>query len=515
MKLKTLFIFAVAVTLTGCSNTLTGPVATTQPFNFPDYFWPDVDTLFQYVRDVDGHTHILSITKNGPVKDHDLNTDSIYTLTVARTADGINSSGFSSYDCFAFDPVLEIVTDSTPDPKFTPIRIKSIASVFSTGTWTYRMYAIDDTALYQYASEADELSWICSLPTGMSPSVRLFEDQNKSKLYLVEIGGRNIYSITPTSKSPSWSSPKMAPNPIAVFAAADSRDQFPYYIASGGQIYQYDSKSNQFNNNIPPFATTIAALEKEQGGPTGNSLLIGLTDGKVFAMDPSNIPQPIINLQSPISSIAGGMIATTNGLYSTGNGFQPAVYSGSVSALYTIGYGQGTTVYAALSNDSVVAYNNLHFTGLGIPFNGVATQFAWDYKNRPYALVGNRVFGLRDYGWETKAQSTSKTAQWSPGGFKMLSKDDQWLAGYVVNFASNNRRGYAYKAKLEIPSSDIKLDGILYENVIAVRYTPNALGVAETVHAPEYLIYYQKGTGPIRIEKSEAGTKQITRIVLP
>lgn len=497
----------LAVALSGCSNTLTGP-QTLHTSEANTYFWPDSDATYKYVSDVDGHTHAIVVKKGAGIVDRDLTSnDSNVQLSVNSSAGTTTLTGLASNDIFSLDRSLLVVADSAPSKNYAPQPVNSITTMNGT------MYVLTDTAVYQYFSRGDSLHWFSSW-SSLLKGFKLYQDPNTSRLYAAQIGGiSGVYSFTNGGKS--WSNVSSSTGQMDVFAAGDGKDsKAQYWFSSGRQLFRFDG-----TNNVPvgpTFLQNITAIE--HSGYGGNAVtLVGLSDGTVFSIDRNDQRQQVENMTGPaITSISSGFVGSQKGIYAYGFTRQQVSADPSSIAFSASGTYHQWYLYNALPDNSVTSFDGQSTTPLGKPAQGQISQLAADYMARVYALIGTKVYGYRDSGWLWLARSLPRNAQWLPGGMRLLKDDDSaWVAAYMENLASKVDRGYAYLAKVILKAPHVDLDGIRYNDVIAVRYTANANGIDETATMPEYTIYYERGLGPVRIEKRQGGVTHTTRIVLP
>ena len=498
---------AVALATAGCT-TLTAPVPSTLPSDLTGYFWPDKDTSYTYVAST-GNSHSITTKKGGIIVDKDLNTDSSVTLSVSDGISTVTISGLSSSDLLGLDPSLSVVADTTPSSTAKPIAIRSIATLGKA------LYVASDTAFYQYISPGDSLIWI---QHPIWSNVRLISGKAGGfgwSLFAVELGGTHIWS---TGKPLNILAMRLAPAPISCFAPGDGggSKHSQYWIACGKQLYRY---SNGGYAAIGlPFSDQIAAMEEVGGG----DLMLGLQSGALFQVRDDDNSDSIGVVPFPITAMANGYIGTTNGLFNI-SGFPPrrivSVRPDSISAL--IGWALGNGVYVGLNNDSVISgvtsfmgvYSELAF---GVPSTVPVSQFADTAATVLFALAGTQLFELYNGNWMLRAQGTVTGSTWLPGTFTLLKNDTGWRSAFVEDFSASNIRGYAYWASVVLGkegSANVQLDGIAYNNVIAVQYSRIAAGVLASTAAPAYVIYYERGFGPIRIERTQAGVTSITRIV--
>ncbi len=501
---------ALALAEAGCT-TLTAPVPPTLPSDLTGYFWPNADASFNYVSGT-GSSHAVQIKQGGTIIDKDLTTDSSVTLKATSSGGTVTLSGLSSSDLLGLDPSLSVVADTAPSPTAKPIAIRSIATLGRT------LYVASDTALYQYLPQGDSLLWVQH--PAWNNNVQLYSGRGGSptggSLYAVEIGGTHVWW---SGKPMNWNA-SQSPDPSAItcFAPGDGggANHSQHWIACGAQLYRYSY--GVYTPIGQPFSGPIAAMEEEGFGVS--DLFVCLRSGAIFQVHEDDRADSLGTVApNTITSMANGYIGTTNGLYSLFMFPAPRLSKmrgGSVTTLLGWNnYGTGG-VFGGLMNDSVFSRSGPAELPFGVPSNAQVTQFADTGMGQLYALAGTQLFELYIGNWILRAQGTVASAKWSPGTFTLLKDDTGWLAAYVENFSSNNIHGYAYLASVVIGkegSANVQLDGIAYNDVIAVQYTPNMRGIVETVAAPSYLIYFERGKGPIRIERTEAGVKTITRLV--
>lgn len=502
---------AAALAAAGCT-TLTAPVPPTLPSDLTGYFWPNTDASFNYVSGA-GSSHAIQIKQGGTIIDKDLTTDSSVTLNATSMGGTVTLSGLSSSDLLGLDPSLSVVADTAPSTTAKPIAIRSIATLGRT------LYVASDTALYQYLPQGDSLLWVQH--PAWNNNVQLYSGRGSGptggSIFAVEIGGTHVWW---SGKPMNWIA-SQSPNasPITCFAPGDGggANHSQHWIACGAQLYRYS-----YGGYAPigrPFSGPIAAMEEDGFGVS--DLFVCLRSGAIFQVHEDDRADSLGTVApNTITSMANGYIGTTNGLYTLFTFPAPRlskIRAGSVTTL--LGWNNYGTVgvFGGLTNDSVFSRSGPAELPFGVPSsNRPVTQLADTGAGQLYALAGSQLFDLYKGFWILRAQGTPTVSKWSSGTFTLLKNDTGWFAAYVENFSSNNIRGYAYLASVVIGkegSANVQLDGIAYNDVIAVQYTPNMRGIVETVAAPSYLIYFQRAKGPIRIERTEAGVKTITRLV--
>jgi hypothetical protein len=115
--------------------------------------------------------------------------------------------------------------------------------------------------------------------------------------------------------------------------------------------------------------------------------------------------------------------------------------------------------------------------------------------------------------WHLAKASISTTGPPVVGTFTLLSDSIAWTAGFVTKTFSGMSRGFSYRAKGLTSASKVVLDSVTYNDVIVIQYTAESGGVDNTTDLPQYLIYFERNIGPIRIERTENGTTVVSKLV--
>ncbi|MDP4198896.1 MAG: hypothetical protein Q8922_10860 [Bacteroidota bacterium] len=492
-----LTIFLLGLALAGCT-TLTAPVPATLPSDLTSYFWPNKDTSFNYIAST-GSGHAITLTSGGAIYDKDLGTDSTVLLNVSLGNAQVNISGLSAADLLGLDASLSIVSDTAPNFGSNPLALSSIASIGKT------LYASSGNNIYQYYPHGDSLHAVWQAPFS---GIRLIAGR-ASNLYAFQIGGNGIAI---KQKGANWTASVPAPGNINCFTPGDEfgHDHVHFWIATGPRLYRYSQSGWAPVGFV--FSAPITAMDEVFDD---DNLLVGLSNGALFNVHSDGHRDSLGMLPPPITAIENGFVGTSNGLFTFYGPSLTPVRNGAITALLGSG---GGGVFAGLSNDSVFWYFNNAQIDFGTPASVPVSQFSDTGLTPPlFALAGSQLYEhQKDNSWVLRGQGTPTASKWTPGTFTMLKDVPDWRAAYVEDFSSNDIRGYAYWASVVLGtqgSANIQLDGLAYNDVIAVQYTPMINGVVENISAPTYLIYYQRGRGPIRIERTEAGVKTITRLV--
>jgi len=106
-----------------------------------------------------------------------------------------------------------------------------------------------------------------------------------------------------------------------------------------------------------------------------------------------------------------------------------------------------------------------------------------------------------------------------PGGILLLRSnplvDSSWHAGTILKKNSPNYHAYAIEARLLARLDTLTVAGVSYPDVLAIRYAHELPGFsADSINIPYWVIFYERGRGPIMFDKVE-GSKFERRAILP
>jgi hypothetical protein len=485
----------LSLSAAGCS-TLTAPTPNnTIPNDLTSYFWPDSNATYVYRSDSD--THTVTVKRGGTITDVETSTISTSTWIVTRTASGnIVLAGLSSSDLFGLDPEIEIVSDTTSTSLQQAVLLHSVAA---TGD---KVYAASDTTLYKI--EAEQLTRVCPMP-----AAGLTLEEGRGCIYAVEFGGDKIYSTT--NEGGSWTMFTTPAKGILAFVADDGGPRRHCWAAVGTSVFEFQ---DNLPVNVIRMSDTVVALAPGFGG----DVLVGQVNGQVFGVYGS-IPQLVYSLGpgQTLQCLSRNYVGSTAGVYDYQvSGFPKLV--GSVSTLYD---GEDGT-YVGMSDGRVFRLDNSfahRVVSLRMKGDSGITQFATFTSGQHQApsvfvLSGSMLFHQIPGGWDTVQRTWSITNPLKPGGFTLLAPSASgWQAALFEEGKAGGSIALSDQARYVTQANDIVLEGVPYHDVIMVRYTAFRGTQADITSTPEYLIYYQRNVGPIRIERTENGQTTVTRLV--
>ena len=503
---KLLYISLIA--LASCTPPLVPqPPTPPPPGDLANYFWPmNIDTSLQYqTTDPSGHVVAQHKIALSGTNIFDVSNGQTGTFTVNQTNGTSSITGFSSFDIFGFDPSMLIVSD-TVLPAAVPVPVRSIAT-FSTHSKPTQTFALSDSAIYTIDN-----SQHLDLVGSFLPGFTLSEDLESQYLFAYQSGGNAIlYSVDPVDNF--WT-PLVQPVPINVFTST------PYYsdlcwFASSNMVYRVSSGSNNPTTLAATLSSNVVALAAAYDG------VYALTsDGKLYDINRNGTtPKVLVNVPGNPTGIVtvgfGTFIGSSYGLFSlSSNDTLATLTTKPILSVYTTGYS-----FFATTVDSVLHYlsNGTLYGEYPNPSTGSVSQFAKSTNSSSgavFALTGSSTFYLNPPTWSAIDQSVAPPWQPVPGALTLLKDgDSSWTAGYLASFRNGTLRFFAYHATSSGPYAKYSLNSSQYSNILIVHYTPMSNGVGDHDDAPEFLIYYQKGFGPIRIERTEGNNTTATQIV--
>jgi hypothetical protein len=512
-------IYISLLAIAGCTTPLTAPQQLPptgiSASDLSSYFWHD-STSYHYQSSVSGHS--LSVQAGvTTIVDKNQSTNINTTFMVTNANGAYSMSGFSHNDLFAFDSLLQIVSDTaSPAPMIETIR--SIASITPLFGGQAKLYAASDSVLYEVDLGPNPvLKRLVSIPSGYT----LSEDAQDLFLFAYQFEGNSI--MWTSDNGSHWTS-ITTPSKITAFTSGAAGNFFneTCWFACGQDVYKVSGGTTIAHVNSLP--STVVTLASENG-----AVIAGLNNNALYLVPDGGSATLVQTLSNTLQGIAfvpsiftnnPVLAGTSNGVYSvSASGQIVNIGSGSVSAIYST----GSSIFAAVNSGILHFYpsGTLYDSYLNPP-TGIVTQFARpiglpDSTQGVYVLSGTTIFrrdsdaaGSR---WTQVNQVISPQWHPQPGALTLLTSDTNWLAGYIVNTAGLPR-SYAYRASGSGPYAQVTLDNVSHNNVFMVRYTAySSNGVADVTDIPEYLIYFQQGTGPIRIERTENSNTTITRLV--
>ena len=499
-----LLILALTASVAGCVSPLTVPPAPVAPTDYSGYFWQPGTYTYQSPT----ATHTLTVTGSGnafTISDKS-SLGPTSSVTVGVNNNQFNLTGLSPGDLFGFDNSIQFVMD-TNVAVVPPIAVRSIASLGG------MLFAASDSYLYEYDLKKDTLLQRSTLPAGMT----LYGDEVNGLLYAVNFGGSDIWSSNDDGKT--W------PNKYTIGGAGisavtaddpnDDGDKDLLWVGSGTDLYRI-TLGSMVPTKEPSYPNPIVALDHLQQ----KSIVVGLSNGDVVDVqhhgggpgNPRNVP-------GGLKYLAGGFAGSGTGVFAlTAPPFQLA--PGAVSTLYETPAG----VYGGVGMDFWLFQGILPgqtFKNLGPslihPVGQVAT-ISSPLDTAIFVLAGDSMYRYKyisptAVNWVTVNQKAGSAPAPNPGAFTLLSNTAPWSAGYLIQRTGGARQTFVDSVQLVTYAQQVVLDSVTYNDVIIFKFTAYSGTAANTTNVPQYVIYFERGKGPIRIEKMLGTTTEITRLV--
>lgn len=326
---------------------------------------------------------------------------------------------------------------------------------------------------------------------------------SNNALYAFQKGGNEVWRTT--NDGFSWSSYTTAPG-ITAFASDPGRIGNLFWVACGSQLYVFSNTS--VDTIIAAPLGTITALEAD----IDDGILAADNSGLIFDFSHTGKLGPNLNIGSPVRGLVSDFVSTQSGVFNFTD--SKKIVNNNDSALYAT----TNTIYAARYDGSgMVDYfaNSTQTNPATFPApvpGATVTQFAYPGLSNPngtgvYALVGSQVFYLQSpTAWDPVNQVIA-APPFQPGSLTLLDSSSAWVAGFVERILPDTaQRGYVYYATSSGPFKTLNLNGTTYNDVLIVSYTSKANGVTDTTGVTQFNIYYEKGIGPVVIERSWNGS---------
>ncbi len=501
-------IYISLIALAGCTTELTGPQAPTgvTGSDMADYFWHD--STYHYQSSTGLQT--IQVQANGTIVDYNPAVGQNTFFSTTKSNGAFSLSGFSPSDIFGLDPSLQVVPDTIFGNPWTET-IRSIAAVNSeSGSY---LFAASDSVLYQVTLQPiNSLVRLSVLPVR---GLTLVQDVTGNGLYAYQKGGDTILW---TDDGYNWLAFTAPTAGITAFASSsptinDGDDLF--WVACGANLYQFSSISKALTAVTSCPLTNIVALEANRNG-----VIAGGDNGQIYEVSYYGSSTLQATVPGTLDGIAAKFASTSSGVYDFTNA-SATVLSGNYSTIYST----GVSIFAAQSGGAVD-----HFALFGAPNdvvlpapNGsnVVTQFAlpsqgpYDPNSGVFALAGTQVYYRQNATtWVPVNQTVVPPPALKPGSLTLLDSNSSWIAGYIErNNMGGPQHSYTYYATSSGPVAQVKFGGATYNNVLLVNYVAKLNGMTDSDDVPQYNIYFEKGLGPVVIQRSENGSVTTTTLV--
>jgi hypothetical protein len=505
--MRKLLYISLLIVAVGCQH-LTAPSPDKPTNGDLSYAWPDKDTVLTY-RSSSGD-HIITLTKGGAISDKAVYSGTSTRLVPATSDGNYTLAGLTTNDLFGFAGDVQIQV--TP----TIIPIRSIASMNGI------VYALSDTAIYQYDPSDNSFKWVGSTP---KPSLTLFEDRQpgKMRLFAAALGGGDVWMLTLQGPSSNikWTPIFTAPVRISTILSDRAHDGDAIWFASDNMVFRYSMKKG-FDDKGVLFSDVVTSLD--EGRLAYSDAIVGLRNGNIGVIHDDTSTE-FSSVPSEITGIALGLVASRSGLFDILGLPQPSSkpIRDDLSNVFPLHPSNGQDVAVAFADGRMAEFDNGIVRPLGTPVTGIPVQqFATAGPNSTdfFALAGNQVWIAQGMTWKpVRAIMQSAPPIPKSASIVLLSTDTAWTTTLTQDLGNGNSVGIIYNASVIAPASAVRLDDIDYSDVLTVNYVPTGQTTASpgvtlvSATMPGFTIYYQRGVGPIRIQRVMNGVSTVTSLV--
>jgi hypothetical protein len=411
-----------------------------------------------------------------------------------------------------------MVADTNPPITSQPITIHSIAA---SDNGSNKIFVASDSILYQYDAASDTLINSHALP---AHGVTLYGDSRSPTLYAFIPNGNTVWATVNNGRDwQQYQLPSSAGGIVGILPAMSEghdADGDLFWVGSGTALYEYSSTKGWKTSPISGGAS-ITAMDRDNSlCALSDKHLISFDEGGINTVGPI-LPDIVVAIASRLISpgFFATIVATPSNVYSIST-YSATRLGGQVSSLYSVpfeiflGMPDGSIQFsqdgASLSTDGSVG--TLPVTQFTRPLSFP------DTTQTIYALSGGHFYyhyqSSPSTNWKLAKASISTAGSPQTGAFTLLNNDSNtWTAGLVVQTSSGVSHGFVYRAQKVTSAFAIVFDSVTYNDIVVIRYTAQSGGVQDSVNLPQYLIYFQRNIGPIRIERTENGMTVVTKLV--
>ena len=498
-------IFAL-VALSSCSQDITAPIITLPPVtSIQQYFWTKNSAPMTLADSNGGQITLTFHDSSGLLFVGDGNATS---LVCTLSDDSIYAANFTQGSVIDLDPYSYFSGLDTEVRLTGPPRAMIV--------WNNPKQPVVATDSGVFAYDAASGAFKSVGLTGIFDITALAGDSSRKILYAATASGDIWYSTGWPTLTPAWT-------------------RLPHSGLPGGSIAQFVQFNNMFYAAVDGAPgiyasqdgiswTQIAYLTDKQVTVIGSIvtkgasyLMAATSDGFIGVLPMSGGAPP-----APVSVMGAGKV------YCFGMGPTDAPFAGTDGGLYQWdSLHNSWSAYSSLASyKHVISFltsaSYFYFVADGItyyenfPAPTSVTPFA-SIPNSSLIMLGltDRLCALTTNGFDFMSSPTSGTWQavsgldlsnypHVPGGLVLLRANPDtgksWRAGTLVT--ELDEQSYAIEARVMQRLNALEIHGQSYSDVLMVRYAhENPGGSPNGALVPYWMIYYQKGAGPIMFEK--------------
>ena len=540
-------LFIICLAVAGGCTTITAPIisTTSPPPNIPGYFWPQANKTYRYYDSIasaaSSGSVLLTISVGGNEYSiseldvaHSLDT-SAALFTANISPDNVSLGSLSNKTILALPESSFLVSDTAIGNRYSLLKITAISGVNGT------LYAASDQGFFVYDAasgtflrqdKGSVFPKTISMLVGREGYSGIFYAASRTEgIWRTTDGGETWMDFSPSPRAKSTSALLIDPYSTSLFAATDT-----------GMYQRAGMQWNSVAVSVLPKKITALAISPPTLGSNNQEVFLGTDSGTVVhyscSLDYNSLEYgsssrinelkvskfPINCLEYQDGDIIAG---TVEGLFrmsvSDGSGFYSMGIQDNIISL-TVG---NTAVLAGSATGNVWLVQGYQVNSpksqIAINKRVKTIDFYGDTSYEEVALVDSLVYQAPvsfdaplGQNWTPLYQNIDSISGWLPGSFILLKNGEtSWPCGSILTTTGGIARGFVYTARFIQHADSLVLGKIAYHDVIVMRYAVEKNGTsgsasvsppdADNSSVPEYLIYFQRGVGPVRIEKSQQG----------
>ena len=496
-----LFWSLILVALSSCSQNITAPLTLPPVTNITQYFW-SYNSAPIVLKDSSGNQTVLTFSDSAGLLR--INDGSSTSLLGSISDDSIYATNFTQGS----------IVDLDPNSYFSGLDTEKLvtSSPHAMIIWDNPKQPIVATGFGVFAYDSSSNSFQSAGLVNVSDITALAGDNDRQRLYAATASG-NIWYLTgwPIAK-PEWSllpHSGLPPNAPILQCIVFNKT---LYATVGGFNGIYASQDGSSWTPIN-YLTDKQAIKIGGIVVKGSSYLMAATnDGFIGAFPVSgSTPSLPVSVTEAGKVYCFGISQTETPLAGTDNGFYQwdtqhnswSIYSPLASYKQVVSFFTSNPGFYFAANDSTY-YSRLSDSSTAplpaVP-NGAVIQLG--FTNNLCALTTEGFDFLRT-AWQPVSGLDLRDYPYVPGGLVLLRANPDtgkfWRAGTLVTQA--DEKSYPITARVMKRLNALEIGGQNYPDILMVRYAYEKVGsVPESALVPYWVIYYQKGSGPIMFEK--------------
>ena len=500
MRRRYLFWLFMFATLSGCSQSVTAPLTLPTITDITQYFW-SYNSAPMMLKDSSGNQTVLTFSDSAGLLR--VNDGSATSLLCSISKDSIYVANFTQGSVVDLDPYSYFSTLDT--------EMLVTSSPHAMIVWDNPKQPIIATGFGVFAYDTSSNSF---KPTGLanvSDITVLAGDNDRQRLYAPTASGNIWYSTGwPTPKT-GWSlllHSGLPAGPIMQFIVFNKT----LYATVGGTHGIYVS---QDGTSWSPISYLTDKQIVTIGGitTTGSSYLMAATSDGFIGAFPVNSGTSLPPVQVAgmgkvycfgASQTGIPLAGTDDGLYqwdAPSNSW--SIYSPLANYKHVVSFlTQDSSFYFAADGSTYYGlFSGSHVALLPAIPNGSPIQLG--YTNYLCALT-TEGFDFFRTAWQPIPGLDLSDYPYVAGGLILLRANPDtgksWRAGTLVT--QTDEKSYAITARVMKRLNALEISGQNYPDVLMIRYAyEKANDIPESRLLPYWVIYYQKGVGPIMFEK--------------